>query len=244
MERLSEKVIQQVALEALNRYYTEKYQLDTPPFSKTECGISKGTKNEGRRADGLLAFRKDNQFFTVSMEAKSHKTIKALFPYTNWKHLDIFTGVIFAIGVAVLAISLWFLWGQFSWYWVAVISVFIMLALMVSIVFGLDLFEQRNLQLEIIDQVKYYPANDQWLAFSADAKELLNDRENIYNSLENRNNYKDLRKVVTRHGFGLIVVDKGTAQLIEFPKTRKGSFLSVYAKRDQIIQELEGSETT
>lgn len=238
MKRLSERFVQEAALDALHNYYIEKYQLETPPFSEPECRTVKNGKDGGKRADGLLVFRKDDQFFTVSMEAKSHKTLKSLFPYTNWKKLDNFTAVLLVFGIVVFGASLYFLWNALPWYWVIVISVIVLFSLLILMGFGLNVFEKRNLNAEIIDQLKYYPANDQWLAFSADAKELLNERNNIYNSLETNENYEELRRIAAKHGFGLILVEKQSVEFVVYPKTRKGDFLFKYSKKDEIVQQL------
>ena len=107
-----------------------------------------------------------------------------------------------------------------------------------SMALALDLFEKRNLNAEIIDQLRCYPANDQWLAFSEDAKELLNEKYNVYNSLADTDNFKELRRVVVKHGLGLILVGKQEVEFVEYPKSKKGRFLHMYAKENDIVQQL------
>lgn len=76
MARLTEKYVQIKALNYLHHFYCEKNS-DTVIFARAEVATTYRRKRG--RADGLLAFKRDNDYiYTISLEAKSHKTFSSL----------------------------------------------------------------------------------------------------------------------------------------------------------------------
>ncbi len=71
MSRLREKYVQENALKFLKEHYTGKCNPDKMICQKEAVAIYKGKRG---RADGLIAFKTgDQNYYTVSLEAKSHK---------------------------------------------------------------------------------------------------------------------------------------------------------------------------
>lgn len=116
MSRLTEKFIQKKALEYLQEYYQEKFH-PTTIYAREE--VRTNSQFHNKRADGLLCFNCNQQMeYTVSLEAKSHKTLGSLSAYWNDNKM--------ALHALMIAIPLGLLSIIFShplaWYWISLIS--------------------------------------------------------------------------------------------------------------------------
>ena len=165
MALILERTVQNKAQEFLEKKYRRKAK-GKRIFSKTEMPTKK--KYGSKRADGFLAFR---HFFwgnyVVSVEAKSQKTLPAMRPYrdefimvknclTMGFYCCLGSGAFFAlfkmddnlfrflIPIYTLIISA-LIYGLFTWR------------------------SYRHQTMDVIDQLKQYPANEKWLAFSKDS---------------------------------------------------------------------------
>jgi len=197
MSRLTEKYVQDVSLEYLRNYYIGKCNPDKMICQKEVMVKYKGKRG---RADGFIAFENEKQkYYTVSLEAKSHKTLKSLI--TQYKHITTIS-----IGLIILGLVFVFMFNllyEYSWFIKTGISIFGG----IFICFGVFVFIVLKGYLmthNIIDQVKRYPANEQWVAFSKDS----------YNKL-NSNNIFELKQSARRYGIGMIIVSKNKKIQIE-----------------------------
>ena len=165
-------------------------------FARKE--VSTYYKKTRGRADGLLAFNtQNNDVYTISLEAKSHKTFNSLCTvYENKLYFGIgFLILILTYGLLHLILKnsgiflKWFVPGLLS----------IALTFIILFVFQyFALFEGHG----IIEQVRRYPANEKWIAFSKDAI-------NFYNKLDDN----ELLFRAKKYGIGVLAVS--TKQKIE-----------------------------
>lgn len=229
--RLNETTVQRIAVDWLSSYYENKPEV-CAVVSALEAGVSKNHKLGNGRADGLIvAELLDGTIFTASLEAKSKRTYRNISPrYLNekWVLHALFFGLVMLVLVAVLG---WILADHWFWKWIFPLMVFV-----ISVVAYLILtFDNKHYRpIDVINQVKRYPANEQWIALSTDAYNLL--LQDKQQSL-----LKDCRK----EGIGLIrVSSERKVTLMEVPKSKnmpKGysDFLSCYAKGRKMRNRLE-----
>lgn len=176
MTKLTEKYVQDTALDYLRSFYTNKYKLNKIYVKKEAVVVYK--KKRGR-ADGLLAFKnQENKIHTVSLEAKSHKTFKSLL--TEDKNFGFF-----GLSISGLFISffvLHFTINNFGWVgkWLIPIALSIIVSFLLIVLFtNFAWFEKHG----IIEQVRRYPADEHWIALSKDcfnSYNNVNDNELIY----------------------------------------------------------------
>ncbi len=220
MSGLTEKYVQDVSLEFLKKYYEDK---DKPEkiFCKKEV-VTKYKKRKGR-ADGLIAYKNGNQIYTVSLEAKSHKTYDTLIAIYNDK-LWLLIG--FIVACIIFAFSIFLLW-QLNWIIKMVISLSVGTLFGFAAMFLID--EKGYLNRHgIIEQVRRYPANERWIAFSYDA----------YSFFDKQNEH-ELKIRAKRYGIGIIIVSKSRKAYIELhakASNMKGkmNFLKYYSAADSI----------
>ena len=131
MARLTEKFVQQKALEKLTCYYRDKFN-SSNLFADQEVVTSKSYG--GKRADGFICFNSPlQQNHSVSIEAKSHKTLGAILPYWNDEKLGV-QSLFLALVVGSLASYLSF---DLAWYWIFIISIgTALLAIVIYITFA------------------------------------------------------------------------------------------------------------
>jgi len=232
---LLEKTVQKRAMTFLADYYDNRL-LRRRMFAAEEVRTKKIFG--GKRADGLLAYqsRLSGKPFVVSMEAKSIKTLPAIKPYHDWgrwlwNSLRFSLFLSFASGLAYLALQ-----GQTN----VEILVPILWCLCAGIAFGLlTCNSYRHQTIDVITQLKQYPANEQWLAFSKDAFAALTiEKQEL------------LTTVCKYRGIGLLLIGRNNAtDLLQKPKrrwswiieTRGGwqlirDFLVYYSKEQEIRQ--------
>ncbi len=222
---LSEIKVQKAAQKFLVQRY-EGRSLGKRIFSQLEVR----TKQEygGKRADGLLAFRHVLWGeFVVSMEAKSYKTLAAIRPYKD--HGSIILGSLkwgfYAVIGSGAAIAV-FRQELFIYKVVFPFIVFLFGAILYALVTQNRVCHQIS---NVIEQIRQYPGNHQWLAVSKDSLEKLCKHK------------KQLLKWSCQYqGIGIIVVNnREKARIWVRPKWNWNwfkSYLSYYSK-EKLIRE-------
>lgn len=208
---MQEKTVQKRAMSFLEKYYDNRL-LRRRMFVAEEVRTKRVFG--GKRADGLLAYksRLSAKPFVVSMEAKSLKTLPAIKPYQDmgrwwWNSMRFALFLCFATGLAYIA-------GQGQTF--VAIYVPIIWCLMAGITFGLLTWSSyRHQTIDVITQLKQYPANEQWLAFSKEAfKALTEEKKQL------------LTTVCKNRGVGLLIIGKNNgADLLSKPKKRSTWFI-------------------
>lgn len=166
--RLKETYVQQVSVEWLASHYRAREGVRAAVF-ETEVGVRKGCKLGYGRADGLIvALMSAETPLVASLEAKSSLTEGNVTPWTQdapW----LLHGMLVGAALTVVA-------GVFTrvadiglWRWVLLPMVFF-LSWFGYLVATFDWHRYRK--IDVIDQVRRYPANERWIALSTDA---LND---------------------------------------------------------------------
>ena len=188
--RLIERTVQEVSLKYLEKYYGDKSK-------NIYANIEERTKkiHGMKRADGLLVYPSwFGRLYTISMEAKSHKTLSALKPYKINKlwykdaaikgfWVTLASGVIFLIGNAEHSPYLRFLLPLVIW------------LLSSSIYAYMTRNSHKYQELDVLKQVFQYPANEKWITFSYDALQMLEMRSK-----------DNLFKICEARGVGLLLV--------------------------------------
>lgn len=223
MPALSELTVQHSAQRFLERKYsglTGRRRL----FSETEVR----TKREygGKRADGLLAF---NHWlfgtFVVSMEAKSAKTLPALKPkFDAWFFIKncLKAGMVICI-VSGSFFALYKAEDPFMQYMIPV-NAFLVGTLLYGV---LTFTNYSNKMVKVVSQIRQYPANEQWLAFSTDSFDRMNKEER-----------RHLLKICRARGIGILEVRKKDKVKVNlkprFQSNFGRGFLYFYSKENEI----------
>jgi hypothetical protein len=233
MSKLKEATTQIKALEFLKSYYAKDCLV-------IYCAKEKRTKKEsgGKRADGLLCFLKDDKPYTISLEAKSHKTLKALVSINNDEKF-LLQSLIGSIILTLLTAFILINFTAVTWFYILITAVVesIVGVFIVAIVFDfLDLDSHRA--ISVINQLKQYPANEQWIAFSKHTDNLL-----LSSPFERkRNQLEVLEDLCRRNGFGLLLVNHKGCLIKESPKSKKGDFLCHYCHEKEILRVINTSK--
>ena len=223
MSNLSEKEVQEAAQAFLYSRYRKKARKGKI-FSKMEARTRK--EYGGKRADGLLAFHHYIWgAYTVSMEAKSFKTLASMKPTRSdnlllWNSLKagwiccILSGMFFAIyrlddGFMQILLP---------------VNTLVCSALIYGF-FTSDSYRHKT--VNVIKQLAQYPANERWLAFSNDSLKSLS-----------KDQFKKLDKICKYKGIGIVVVSKkGRAEAYRYASMRWkwfGDFIKYYSSEKKI----------
>ncbi len=191
-EQLIERTVQVAAQDYLDDYYKKKRR-----SKKMYSSLEERTKKAYgmRRADGFMAFPWwFGRAYTVSMEAKSFKTLDALTPVRDTKAwvLD----ALWAGFLTTLVTGSFFLIlrSDLSVFWRMIVPLFIFAA--ASLIYG---YLRRNSykyqEPPVIQQILAYPANERWISFSYDALEMIDHdlRHNFF-------------KICAARGIGVLLV--------------------------------------
>lgn len=203
---LKEKTVQKRALNYLENYYNNRW-IRRKIYKAEEVRTKK--MFGGKRADGLLAYQ--NWWFgkpyVVSMEAKSIKTLPAIQPRQDWRRW-LRNSLRFG-GLLCLASGLLFAYaqGQHGMHWMIPVG----FCLGTGLIFGLVTNKHcRHQTIDVINQLKQYPANEQWLAFSKDGYQALATEKQ-----------KVLQRVCKYRGIGLLIIGKKeTVEVLAKPKRK------------------------
>ncbi len=227
--RLKEKYVQDVAVEWLASHYADHDDIVVTAYQK-EKKVNGPKKIGWGRVDELIAMqRTDGRIHVASMEAKSSKTYGNIRPQYNdskW----FFHALIVGMVCALLAFIIGRFLGGWFWQWVLPIIVFIV----GGIVYLLATMENnRYKSIDVIRQIKRYPANEQWIALSSDSYNLLQKNANQL-----------LHKECQQNGIGLLRVGAGRKVfLVHHPVIKPtpaslASFLDYYACGQDMVREL------
>lgn len=228
MPLILERTVQNKAQTFLEKKYRRKAKANRF-FSKTEMPTK--PKYGRKRADGFLAFR---HFlwgnYVVSMEAKSIKTLPAIRPYRD-DFIFVTNSLAFGFYCCLGSGAFYAFWKMDDHLWQYLIPIYTLI--ISALCYALLTWNSyRHQTMDVIDQLKQYPANEKWLAFSKDSFEHLKKK-----------NQKDLKKICKARGIGLLVCNKRITVLIK-PKFRWSfgkDFLKFYSREKEIKRVLNGN---
>ena len=181
--------------------------------------------NQGKRADGLIAVLGSHLPFTASLEAKSYRTLASMIPVIaeeSW----VWHGF---IAVIVSYVLVAFIFHQLFHHWVLVYLLPVLPAVIIG--FGYLLLTDELVlyhKTAVVNQLKQYPANEQWLAISTDANRAIAGRD-----------LEELKRVCSQRGIGLLTVTnskKVVVQLAAKLRKSKKNFLPYYSKSKKVQQ--------
>ena len=222
---LSELKVQKAAQKLLVRRYEGK-SWGKQIFSQLEARTKQ--KHGGKRADGLLAFRHILWGeFVVSMEAKSYKTLDAIRPYKD--HGSIILGSlkwglysVIGSGAAIALIRQ----ELFLYKIIFPLLMFLLGAIVYALITHNRICHQIS---NVIEQIRQYPGDHQWLALSKDSLDKLSKKK------------RHLLKWTCKYqGVGIIVVNsREKAKVWIRPKWNWNWFRSylTYYSREKMIRE-------
>lgn len=191
MSRLAETTVQVAALDFLEKKYKKKARRNRI-FAQTEVRTRK--KYGGKRADGLLVFR--NWWwgtYVISLEAKSFKTLPAMKPKRD-NRLYILNSIRAGLIICILTGAFFALYKMEDGFlqFLLPINAFgiggLLYAYLTRKHFG-------HKTVDVIKQVRQYPGNEKWLAFSQDSLNAI--------SVEK---LKNLEIICKHQGIGILVV--------------------------------------
>ncbi len=190
MSKLTERFVQEASIKKLQEHYAAKYNLSEDKIYAKKEAKTRYKRGNGR-ADGLLAFTMQNgKTYSVVVEAKSGKTMHNLKTRYRDKRFISFT-VIFLL--VAFSLSLFLLRNQTNlMQWGLAIAISLVATILIFIIVALiGTFEH----IDVINQVRRYPANERWIALSKD----------VHNRcLKDRNNEIDFH--ARKHNIGILVV--------------------------------------
>lgn len=219
MALMLERKVQEVTQEYLRKKYRKKAK-GNRIFSQIEMRTKK--KYGSKRADGFLAFQHWIWGeYIISIEAKSKKTLPAIRPYLD-HFILIKNSAKAGLTFCILSGAFFFLYKNPDGLFQFLIPLYVfMISGLLYALLTWNSFQHRS--VDVLDQLKQYPGNEQWLAFSNDSFESLKKEDQ-----------KKLRKICRSRGVGLIKVGRKVS-VLEQPKSKWGrGFLKFYAKEKEV----------
>ncbi len=225
-KQLIERTVQNVALEYMVSHYKWRAKRGRI-WNKIEVRTKKG-----KRADGLLAFRKRiiGGTFVASMEAKSFKTLHNIKPRLDnilWVKNSAYYGSIATFLFAVLIVFKNIDEPRYAL--MLVLNSWIILTVLVAI------FTRKmhiNQTMDVFKQVLLYKADEQWIAISKDSFEMIDQRLQ-----------KPFIQVLKARGIGLLIVNsRKKVDRVHKPKRNRkpfGNFLKYYSVGEEISKYLK-----
>jgi len=199
--------VQRAAVNWLASYYEDKVGVQAVR-AETEVAVRADSKLGSGRADGLVAaLMADGSLYTATLEAKSTRTLRNFslrYRDGQWLLHALVAGLVALLVAGSIG---WLVGGTWLLRWALPIAAFV--AATFAYLF-ITAQHARYRLIDVIRQVKRYPANEQWVAVSADA----------YNSLAD--DLQDaLRSDCRREGIGLLQVRSATrVTQLEEPRPR------------------------
>lgn len=228
--RLNEKHVQKAALNRLGSYYKEKAGV-LSVLEEPEAVVRTDSRLGNGRADGLVVtLMTDGSVYTAALEAKSARTLHNIalrYRDKQWLLHAVIAGL---LGLLVAGTAGWFIGGSWLLKWILPVVTFFAVAFAYLLV---TKEYTRYRLIDVIQQVQRYPANEQWIAISADAYNRLAD--DLQSAL-----HTDCQK----EGIGLLRVrSMSRITLMENPRPRippkpLRDFLDCYARSSAIRQRL------
>ncbi|MCH2082861.1 MAG: hypothetical protein MK226_10755 [Saprospiraceae bacterium] len=204
MSRILESTVQEVALNFLKKYY-QNYSFSEKIFAQTEVRTKK--KYGSKRADGVIVFRHWLLgTYVVSMEAKSYKTLPAMKPRRD-NALFLYNAFLAGVAISILsgAFFSFFKMNDGFWQIILPLNVFVLGALAYAFATSKSF---KHKIIDVVAQVKQYPAHVKWLAFSQDSLTALPIEK-----------VKSMERICRVHGIGVVVVkNKSRAEILVKPK--------------------------
>jgi len=229
-DRLIELEVQKAAQAYLEHYYKTQ---ERPKALYSNLEERTKHKYGMKRADGLLAYpMSKTKAYVVSMEAKSHKTLKALKPYRIdklWVKDSLWHGLLFTILSGVM-FFVWRMTDESFWIrFMIPLGVFLGASALYAYIFRNS---HKYQEMKVIHQVFQYPANEQWLSLSNDSFEMIDFR------LQD-----NLIKICKARGVGVLMVDpKKNVAMVHAPQKRPkrwfGDYLHFYHAEEAIRKQL------
>lgn len=228
MAQLRETVVQVEALHFLrNRYRKRAWRGRI--YAQTEVRTKR--EHGGKRADGLIAYRRFlGGVEVVSIEAKSSKTLPAMKPELKISWLiwnSIKAG--FLIAILTGAACIFYKFDDFTSRILIPLNVFGVGGLL----YGLLTFNSyQHCEIPVVAQLKQYPGNEQWLAFSKDSLESFSPKK-----------VRDMKKICKAKGVGILSVSpRGSVKILVKAKNKSkfwGDYLSYYSLEDEIRKDIK-----
>lgn len=223
MAQLAETTVQNTAVDFLKNYYGGLFN-GRKLFAQTEVRTKQ--KYGGKRADGLLAFKHWlTGDYVISMEAKSWKTLPAMRPkFDAWFFIkNCLKG---GLAVCIISGAFFAIFKQSDPFYQYIIP---MNAFLVgTLLYGVLTFTNYSHKtVSVVRQVRQYPANRQWLAFSTDSLDKMGKQE-----------VRHLRRICRARGIGILEVKKkGQARVLvraKFQSNWGKGFLGFYSREGEI----------
>lgn len=225
--RLNEKHVQRVAVDHLTLHYQARDDA-LAVVGEIETVVRAGIKAGSGRADGLVVSqRRDGTIYTAALEAKSSRTLLNISPWYDDERWILHAILAGGFGILAAILAGWYVG---SWIWMSIFTVVGFFG--VGFAYLLVTREHNRYRLiDVVQQVKRYPANEQWIAISSDAYNLLGPQQ------------ETLRLCCRREGIGLLQVRSiNSAQHLEAARPRvnkkRMEFLEFYARSDIIRRKL------
>lgn len=221
MPLVLERTVQNATQKFLEKKYSRKAK-GKRIFSQTEMRTKQ--KYGSKRADGFLAFKHllwGN--YVVSVEAKSRKTLPAIKPYRD-TFIFFINSLKFGFYCCLGSGAFFAFFKMDDQLWQFLLPIY-MWAIS-GLVYALTTWRSyRHQTMDVIDQLNQYPANEQWLAFSKDSYQALNNKKQ-----------KDLRKICKARGIGLIIYNNRITVLgkPKFQWKWGRDFLKYYSKEGEV----------
>ncbi|MBX3050671.1 MAG: hypothetical protein KF753_04295 [Caldilineaceae bacterium] len=227
--KLNEKYVQETANAWLLRELSNQTDV-CAATCRAEVRLNPSIVKYFGRADGLVAILKQSgEIYTASLEAKSSRTwksISASYSDRKWAFHILTVGIL----CLILGIYLGTLIDNTLWFWVLAIAI----PLIGMFVYTLITAENKAYRTTgVIDQIRKYPANEQWIALSTD----------LFNRLSDGNRQL-LLKDCRAYNIGILCVSPGRKVRCVFQPLRKTTIglsenhLASYASGGAIHREL------
>jgi hypothetical protein len=228
LAKLRETIVQVEALHFLrNRYRRRAFRGRI--YAQTE--VRTKPKYGGKRADGLIAYRRLlSGVEVIAIEAKSSKTLpsmKPIFKLNRFVWNCIKAG--FLIAILTGAFCVFYKFEDFTTRILVPLNTFAVGALL----YGLLTFNNyRHCEIPVISQLKQYPGNEQWLAFSKDSLERISKKK-----------MKDMKRICKAKSVGMLSVSpRGTVKVLVKAKHKSkfwGDYLSYYSAEEEIRNDIQ-----
>lgn len=227
MAKLRETIVQVEALHFLRNRYRSRARRGRI-YAQTE--VRTKPKYGGKRADGLIAYRRFlGGVEVISIEAKSSKTLPSMKPVLQLRWL-VWNSIKAGFFIAILtgAAGVFYKFDDFTTKILIPLNVFASGALL----YGLLTFNNyRHCKIPVIAQLKQYPANEQWLAFSKDSLDSISKKK-----------MRDIRKISKAKGVGILSVNRrGKVKIIVRAKHNYrlwGDYLRYYSSEQEIREDI------
>ena len=236
-ERLSEKYIQEIAVDFLKNYYQQYSHNKKIHAAQEEYTI------QGKRADGLIAWEKASDTIrVVSMEAKSAATIRNLLTRWDEEYLNR-SSFFIAEGLLLLVFSVLYYFFGLRLPLEPFLLLLILIALPVLWFYTkpllLKIVPQFFKTADVLQQVALYPGNEMWIAIGSDT--FIMKKEERMEALFDQ---------CKRRKFGLLEIqaDESPPKILLwphfFPSDTNSDFLVAYKKEAAIRQKVTGARNS